>query len=164
MKYQKHNHTGTNTPEALNLLLDAAQDGTLGLRNDTVHIAVFITDGRPHIKHLHNQSSNASKATMAAAKRLHESNIYHHVYAVGIEGNKQIISKFLEYIAYPSSLVFHIAGFNADLFEELGRNLTLQFCDGKIIAVTIVKYIAMLTLLSYYLQDSNLTVATQFCI
>ena len=71
----RHNRTGTNTPEALNLLVDAAQDGTLGLRNDTVHIAVFITDGRPHIKHLRNQSSNASEATMAAANRLHESKI-----------------------------------------------------------------------------------------
>ena len=136
----RHNRTGTNTPEALNLLVDAAQDGTLGLRNDTVHIAVFITDGRPHIKHLRNQSSNASEATMAAANRLHESKIYDHVYAVGIKGNNKPIGKFIEYIAYPSSLVFPIAGFNADLFEKLGRNLTSQFCDGKIIVVTIVKY------------------------
>jgi len=126
----KRNRTGTNTPEALNLLLGASENGTLGLRNDTVHIAVFITDGRPNIKHLRIPNDKAIEDTMAAANGLRESKIYDHVYAVGIEGNKPI-GKILEYIAYPSSLVFPIAGFNASLFEELGRNLTSQFCDRK---------------------------------
>ena len=36
---------GTDIPEALNLLRTSAQDGSLGIRNDTRQIAIFLTDG-----------------------------------------------------------------------------------------------------------------------
>ena len=126
----RYNHTGTNTPAALNLMLTAAQDGTLGLRNDMVHIAMFITDGRPNIKHLGIPNNMAIEATETAANELHGSEIYDQIYAIGIEGTKPI-GRTLNYIAEPSSLVFPISGFNAALFEELGRNITLEFCNRK---------------------------------
>ena len=36
---------GTDIPEALDLLRTSAQDGLLGVRNDTRQIAIFLTDG-----------------------------------------------------------------------------------------------------------------------
>ena len=126
----EYNHTGTNTPAALNLMRTAAYDGTLGMRNEKVHIAVFITDGRPNIKHLGVSNDMAIENTETAANRLHGSDIYDQVYAVGIEGNKPL-GKTLDLIAQPSSLVFPIEGFDAALFEELGRNITLQFCNRE---------------------------------
>ena len=125
-----YNHTGTNTPAALNLMRTAAKDGTLGMRNNMAHIAVFITDGRPNIKHLNISNDMAIEHTETAANELHRSGIYNQVYAVGIEGNKPI-GKTLDLIAEPSSLVFPIERFDADLFEELGRNITLQFCNRE---------------------------------
>ena len=126
----EYNHTGTNTPAALELMRTAAYDGTLGMRNGMVHIAVFITDGRPNIKHLGVSNNMAAQATKTAANRLHGSDIYDQVYAVGIEGNKPL-GRTLDIIAQPSSLVFPIEGFDAALFEELGRNITLEFCNRE---------------------------------
>ena len=102
-------------------MITAAYDGTLGMRNENVHIAVFITDGRPNIKHLGVSNDMAIENTETAANRLHGSDIYDQVYAVGIEGNKPL-SKTLNLIAQ---------GFDAALFEELGRNITLQFCNRE---------------------------------
>ena len=126
----EYNHTGTNTPAALELMRTAAYDGTLGMRNGMVHIAVFITDGRPNIKHLGVSNNMAAQSTETAANRLHGSDIYDQVYAVGIEGNKPL-GRTLDIIAQPSSLVFPIEGFDAALFEELGRNITLEFCNRE---------------------------------
>ena len=133
----KYNHTGTNTPAALDLMRTTAHDDTLGLRNSTVHIAVFITDGRPNIKHLDISNDMAIEATEAAARRLHDSAIYDQVYAIGIEGSKPL-GDTLDLIAEPSTLVFPISGFNSALFEQLGRNITLQFCNRKYVATLTV--------------------------
>ena len=107
-------------------MITAAYDGTLGMRNEYVHIAVFVTDGRPNIKHLGVSNDMAMENTETAANRLHGSDIHDQVYAVGIEGNKPL-SETLDLVAQPSSLMFPIVGFDAALFEELGRNITLQF-------------------------------------
>ena len=102
----KYNHTGTNTPAALDLMRTTAHDDTLGLRNSTVHIGVFITDGRSNIKHLGISNDMAIiLAIEAAANRLRESEIYDRVHAIGIEGDKPI-GKTLNLIAEPSSLVY----------------------------------------------------------
>ena len=129
-KISKYNRTGTNTPAALDLMRTAAKDGTLGLRNGTVHIGMFVTDGRPNIKHLGISNYMAIVATEAAANRLRESKIYDRVYAIGIEADKPI-GKTLNLIAEPSSLVFSIQGFSTALFKELIRNITSQVCNRK---------------------------------
>ena len=70
----QYNGGATYTYAALTLLLETAQNGTLGLRNNSLNSAVVITDGR--------RSDNVS-ATISAAEKLHASNIF-DVYAVGV--------------------------------------------------------------------------------
>ena len=125
-----YNHTGTNTPAALNLMRTAAQDGTLGIRNDKAHIAVFMTDGRPNIKHLGISNQMAIDETETAANKLHRSEIYDEIYVIGIEGNKPI-GKILEVIATSPSLVFTVQGFDSTLFEELTKNIITKICNRK---------------------------------
>ena len=124
--------TGTNTPDALDVMRIAGQNGSLGLRDGFVHIGVFITDGRPNLKHISQSigQTEANRMTEVAGNRLHEANIFDQIYAIGIEGNK-LLGQTLEFIADPKSLVFSIGGFDEDLFMELGRNVTRTFCDRK---------------------------------
>ena len=124
--------TGTNTPDALDIMRIAGQNGSLGLRDGFVHIGVFITDGRPNLKHIDRSISQteANRRTEVAGNRLHEADIFDQIYAIGIEGNKPL-GQTLEFIADPESLVFPIAGFNESLFMELGRNISLSFCNRK---------------------------------
>ena len=131
MKYDEVKRIGTNTPDVLTLLRIAGKDGRLGLRNDTVKVVVFITDGRPNLSHLDISRKQANKNTKKAAIRLHGSEIYDQIYAIGIEGNKPI-GNTLTTIANPPSLVFLLARFDAALFESLTRNLTSSFCDCKL--------------------------------
>ena len=130
IKYEEVKQVGTNTPDALNLLRLAGQDGRLGLRNDTIKIVVLITDGRPNLKHLNISNNQATTDTQEAATRLHNSGIYDQIYSVGIEGNKPI-GKVLDLIANPPSLVFSIIGFDATLFQQLTQDFTSSFCNGK---------------------------------
>ena len=130
IKYEEVKQVGTNTPDALNLLRIAGQDGRLGLRNDTIKIVVLITDGRPNIKHLNISNKQAAADTQEAATRLHNSDIYDQIYSVGIEGNKPI-GRVLNVIANPSSLVFSITGFDATLFQQLTQDFTSSFCNGR---------------------------------
>ena len=129
--------TGTNIPEALDLLRTAGRSGgELRLRDDdsVAKVAVFITDGRPNTKDLNGDSNRvASQKTEDAAARLHESGIYDQVYAIGIRGNKDINFRELAFIASDPSLVFIVQDFDAELFEELQRDLTNIFCTGKYI-------------------------------
>ena len=130
IRYEEVKQVGTNTPDALNLLQIAGQDGRLGLRNDTIKIVVLITDGRPNLKHLNISNEQATRDTQEAATRLHDSGIYDQIYSVGIEGNKPI-GKVLDLIADPPSLVFSITGFDARLFQQLTQKFTSSFCNGK---------------------------------
>ena len=124
--------TGTNTPDALDLMRTAGQSSMLGLRDDFVHIAVFLTDGRPNLKHIDGNinQGQANEITEVAGNRLHDAEIYDQIYAIGIEGNKPL-GQTLEFIADPESLVFPIDGFNETLFEQLGRQIALEFCNRK---------------------------------
>ena len=131
IKYEEVKQAGTNTLDALNLLRNAGQDGRLGLRNDTIKIALVVTDGRPHLKHLNISKELAINMTEKAATRLHDSNIYDQIYSVVIKGSKDAIVKVLKYIAYPRSLVFPLTGFKATQFKQLTREFTLTFCNSK---------------------------------
>ena len=123
--------TGTNTPSALDLLRIAGLDGRLGLRDGFVHIGVVITDGRPNLNHLPSiPKSKARELTETAGNRLHEAKIYDQIYAIGIKGNKKL-GDTLKYIADPEELVFSIDEFNEELFAELRRNISRQFCDRE---------------------------------
>ena len=124
--------TGTNTPDALDLLRTAGQSSMLGLRDDFIHICVFITDGRPNLKHIDENINQveANQITEVAGNRLHDAEIYDQIYAIGIEGTKPL-GQTLEFIADPESLVFPIAGFNETLFEQLGRQIAEEFCNRK---------------------------------
>ena len=130
IKYEEVKQSGTNTPDALNLLRIAGQDGRLGLRNGTVKVVVLITDGRPNLKHLNVSRGQGIANTQEAATKLHDSGIYDHVYSIGIEGTRRI-GRVLNFIAYPPSLVFLLTGFDATLFQQLTNNFTLSFCNGE---------------------------------
>ena len=127
--------TGTNIPEALDLLRTAGRSGgELRLRDDptTAKIVVLVTDGRPNTKDLTGNSwQQDAQNTENAAARLHESDVYDQVYAIGIRGNKDINFVELEYIASDPSLVYIIDDFDEQLFESLRQNLTNAVCERK---------------------------------
>ena len=107
---------GTDTDEALTLLLSTAQNGVLGLRNDSSKIAIIITDG---------QSSDRS-ATLSAAAALHASNIF-DVYAIGVDGANL---DELEGIASNPNFVFFTSSFNSTGLQLLQSRIVPQLCDG----------------------------------
>ena len=107
---------GTDTAEALTLLLSTAQNGLLGLRNDSSKIAIVITDGE----------SNNPSATLSAAAALHASNIF-EVYAVGIDG--AYVSE-LEGIASIPEFVFFTDLFSSDSMHKLLERILPQLCNG----------------------------------
>ena len=108
---------GTDTAEALTLLLSTAQDGKLGLRNCSSKIAIVITDGR----------STDMSATSAAAAELHSSNIS-DVYAVGVGRADQTE---LRTIASSPDFVFFTNDFNSDGLQQLADAILPQLCAGK---------------------------------
>ena len=122
----------TNTPAALDLMRVAGQDGTLRLRNDVLHIGVVITDGLPYLRHIDRSitQQQANQITADAADRLHETEVYDQIYAIGIEG-RDSLGDTLKFIADPESLQFPVAGFDGDLFMQLGRDIAEEFCDRE---------------------------------
>ena len=130
IKYKKVRQRSTNTPDVLNLLRIAGQDGRLDLRNDTVKIVVLITDGIPHLNHLNIPLDQVAAFTEEAATRLHYSGIYNQVYSVRIKtrDDKENV-KALNSIANPSSLFYNVTGFDKALFQQLTQNVTSSFCN-----------------------------------
>ena len=122
----------TNTPAALDLMRVAGQNGTLRLRNDVLHIGVVITDGLPFLRHIDRSitQQQANQITADAADRLHETEVYDQIYAIGIEG-RDSLGDTLKFIADPESLQFPVAGFDGDLFMQLGRDIAEEFCDRE---------------------------------
>ena len=108
---------GTDTAEALTLLLSSAQNGTLGLRNDSFKVVIVITDGR----------SSSSSATLSAAARLHASNIF-DVYAVGVDG---AYLPELQGIASSPDFVFFTSSFNSTGLQQLQDGILPQLCNSK---------------------------------
>ena len=118
---------GTNTPAALQLLKTAGANGTLGLRDGKIHIAIIITDAITYLPHLKINRTEANKITKLAGNELRESRLYDQIYAVGIKGNENTLS----YIATPPSLTFSLFEFNQSLFNELTMNISKILCNGK---------------------------------
>ena len=112
-----YNGGGTNTAEALRLLLSTAQDGQLGLRNGSLKIAIVITDGQ----------SNDMSATFVAADELNSSNIF-DVYAVGV-GNADQTE--LRRIASSPELVFFTNKFDINGLQQLVDAILPHLYTGK---------------------------------
>ena len=110
---------GTDTAEALTLLLSSAQNGALGLRNDSSKIAIVITDGR----------SSSSSATLSAAATLHASNIF-DVFAVGVDG---AYMPELEGIASSPEFVFFTSSFSSTGLRQLQDSIIPRLCDGRLL-------------------------------
>ena len=108
---------GTNTAEALTLLLSTALNGSLGLRNDSSKVAIVITDGR----------SNSVSATLSAAAALHDSNIF-EIYVIGIDG---AYTPELEGIASSPEFVFFTDSFATYGLQRLQDRILSQLCSCK---------------------------------
>ena len=108
----------TDTDEALTLLLSTAQNGSLGLRNDSTKVAMVITDGQ----------STSQTATLSAAAALHASNIF-EVYAVGVDGADLTE---LEGIASSPHFVFFTNSFNSTGLQQLQDSVLSQLCISEL--------------------------------
>ena len=117
---------GTDTAEALTLLLSTAQNGSLGLRSDSANIAIVITDGR----------SNNRSATLSAAAALHALNIF-DIYTVGVDG-----ASLTELLAIASSpdFVFFINSFTP---QEIQDRILPQLCISKYPLIVLRSYICV---------------------
>ena len=105
-----------NTAAALDFLLSSAQDGSLGIRNETSKIAIVITGGR----------SDSNYSTQSAAAALHAANIF-DVYAIGF-GRADINE--LNTIASDPNFVYYTY-YNSYTVEALRMAVTNQLCFGK---------------------------------
>ena len=108
-----NNGFGRDTAAALSLLLASAQNGSLGIRNETSHIAIVITGGR----------SDSYYSTQSAAAALHAANIF-DVYAIGY--NSASINE-LNTLASDPNFVY----FNRYDIEELQIDVIDQLCSRK---------------------------------
>ena len=108
---------GRNTAAALRLLLSSAQNGSLGIRNETSNIAIVITGG---------QSDN-QYSTQSAAAALHAANIF-DVYAIGYD-SASIYE--LNTIASDPHFVYFTDFYNRYVIEELRMNVIAQLCSCK---------------------------------
>jgi len=109
----------TNIDDALSLLLESAQDGTMGLREGHPHVAIFVTDG----------SSSDIKETMSQASILHNTSIY-NFYAAGFGAAN---STELNVIASTPSLVFYTNQIDRVAIQLLEEKITHQLCQCKYI-------------------------------
>ena len=112
-----YNARGTDTAEALSLLLSTAQNGALGLRSDSSKVAIVITDGE----------SDDQSETLAAADALHASNIF-DIVTVGI-GGADLTE--LKGIASSRELVFFTYYFNNIGLQELKDRILSRLCIGE---------------------------------
>ena len=112
---------GRNTAAALRVLLSSAQNGSLGIRNETSKIAIVITDGE----------SDDPYFTYSAAAALNAANIF-DVYAIGYES-----ARFheLNAIASDPHFVYFIDTSDVEgyiyAFERVRKNLINQLCSCK---------------------------------
>ena len=132
----------TNTASALELLLNSAQDGTMGLRPGHPHIAILITDGLSNVR---------EAETVLFAERVRASNLFQLLLVVGI--SPQVDSTELEAIAGDPSNVFYSLSFG-DL-SQLPEAIFYTLCDGEFnlvtsFAVAYLHYNLMFLLISHY--------------
>ena len=108
---------GRDTAAALRLLLSSAQNGSLGIRNETSNVAIVITSGW----------SNNQNSTQSATAALHAANIF-DVYAIGYD-RADIYE--LNTIASDPHFVYFTNFYNRYDIEELRMNVTDQLCSCK---------------------------------
>ena len=142
--------TGTNIPDALNLLRTGGQDGSIGLRgNANFSHVIFITDGRANTIDLeeertgmnlrgqprrdHRRQDEAN--TLEAAERLHDAGIYNETFAIGIRGTHDINLEELEAIASRPEFVFEIEDFTPEAFQAVALQLVDEICTRKNICI-----------------------------
>ena len=139
----KLDRTGTNIPEALDLVREAGQDGRLQLRPDaTFKNVIFITDGRSNTiqerigmrirgRERDRQLAVDEANTIEAARKLHESRIYNNTFAIGIRGGKDINIMELDHIASRPEFRFDIQDFTTEAFQEVIQRLSGEFCTSN---------------------------------
>ena len=110
------NRRGSDTAEALTLLLSTAQNGLLGLRNDSAKVAIVIANGR----------SDSGSSTLLAASALHATNIF-DVYAVGVGGS---FPAEVETIASSPEFVFSTRSIDSVSLQQLYEEIIHQLCNG----------------------------------
>ena len=142
------NRTGTNIPEALDLVREAGRDGRLRLRSDTTfRYVIFITDGRPNTiqlteertgmrirgqqQEVESQLAMDEANTIEAARRLHESGIYNNTFAIGIRGQKNVNIIELDEIASRPEFRFDIRDFTVEAFQEVMQQLSEEICSSN---------------------------------
>ena len=143
----KFNRSGSNIPGALDFLTNASRDGTLGLRSNTSYtFAFFITDGSTNTINLEKtrlgrkltrdekielRERNAQNF-MLATERLHNSEIFDDIFAIGIRNNNHDL-KFneLDSIVNHPQLKFEIDSFTDDAFQGVAQQLSEEIFDGK---------------------------------
>ena len=108
--------TGTNIARALTLLLSTAQNGVLGLRNDSSKVAIVITDRQPR----------RPSIVLSAAAALHASNIF-DIYTVGV-GKADLA--ILKEIASSSEFVFLTDSFSRSGLQKLQHRIVPELCYG----------------------------------
>ena len=142
------NRTGTNIPEALDLLREGGQDGRIGLRPDASYKhAIFITDGRPNTRDLEEARIGRrlnrqqvrehrildEENSIAAAERLRASGVYNDVFAIGVRGQRDINFVELDHIASRPEFRFEIQDFTSAAFEAVIQLLNADICNGMAI-------------------------------
>ena len=108
---------GRDVAAGLNLLLSSAQNGSLGIRNETSNIAIVITGGR----------SNNQFSTQSSAASLHAANLF-DVYAIGY-GNADINE--LNEVASDSNFVYYTNFNETHGIKEFIKIVTNQLCSCK---------------------------------
>ena len=109
---------GRDTAAALRLLLSSAQNGSLGIRNDTSNIAIVIT-GRHSNPQIYLQSSAAA---------LHAANIF-DVYAIGFYGAN--LNDLNTIASGPDFVYFVNSIYNNYEVEKLQIDITDGICSCK---------------------------------
>ena len=142
----KLNRTGTNIPEALNLLREAGKDDRLGLRSDANYKhAIFITDGRTNTRPIEKERIGRKltkkekeqidnidiKNSIDAANELHDSGIYDDIFAIGIRGQHDVDIEELSHIASRPEFRLEIQNFTLEAFQAVIQQLSEELCNRK---------------------------------
>ena len=144
-----NSYYSTNTANAFEFLLSSAQNGMLGIRNETSNIAIVITDGR---------SSNQF-LTQSAAAALHAANMF-DIYAIGF-GSADINE--LRTIASDPRFVYFTNLYSEFALQVLKMNIIDQLCSGKNTAPIISVSVTIQTLYVFFCSSFSWNfIATQW--
>lgn len=110
---------GSFEEKGLALLLSSAQNGALGLRNDSSKVAIIITDIRP------SRYSYGIPETLSAADALHSLNIF-DIYVIGRTGFRD-----LKLIASNPEFSYSVSSFTSTELQQTINEILQQLCAGK---------------------------------